>query len=213
MGNKLSKIGEFIKKHPVLSNMGLIIIAGFVLLWLSLLWVDSWTGHGEYRVVPDVKGLPYSRAVEILEESDLYAELSDSLYDDTAAPGTVLEQVPKINSKIKPNRKVYLTISAFSPKKVTVPNLTDVSLRQAQSILEGLGIANVRVVKVPSEYKDLVIDVKFNGLSLNAGTRIPVSATVTLEVGEGYSSVADSIATDSISPELLQEPEDDFGMF
>lgn len=205
------KSKQFIVRHPIIVNMVLIVVVGFALLWGCLMWVDSWTGHGEYRVVPDVKGLPYSRAVEILEENDMIAELSDSLYDDTSAPGTVLDQVPKINSKVKPNRKVYLTITAFSPKNVSVPNLTDVSLRQAQSILEGLGITGVNVVKVPSEYKDLVIGVKFNGLPLAAGTRIPVTATVTLEVGEGVVA-GDSLSVDSIVP-AVEPLADDFDMF
>lgn len=212
MDNKKSKKGNFISKHPIIFNLLLIVVVGFALLWGSLVWVDSWTGHGEYRIVPDVKGMPYSRAAEILEEADLIGEITDSVYDGSVAPGTVLVQTPKDSSKVKPNRKVYLTIASFSTKKVSVPNLLDVSLRQAQSILEGLGLSDIRVVNVPSEYKDLVVGVKFNGLPLNAGTRIPLTATVTLEVGEGVSEAVDSIAAGSAVSED-EVPTDDFGMF
>lgn len=212
MDKKISRKGNFISKHPIIFNLLLIIVVGFILLWVSLVWVDSWTGHGEYRIVPDVKGLAYSRAAEILEEGDLIGEVSDSVYDSTVAPGTVIIQNPKDSSKVKPNRKVYLTIASFSTKKVSVPNLLDVSLRQAQSILEGLGLTDIRVVNVPSEYKDLVVGVKFNGLPLNAGTRIPLTATVTLEVGEGVSEAGDSVADGSVLP-VEEVPADDFGMF
>ena len=67
--------------------------------------------------------------------------------------------------------------------------LTDVSERQARSVLEALGIKNIRVVKVPSEYKDLVLRVSREGVPLIPGARIPVNSTVTLDVGEGYASV------------------------
>lgn len=212
MDKKTFKKGNFISRHPIIFNLLLMMVAGFILLWVSLVWVDSWTGHGEYRIVPDVRGLTYSRAAEILEDGDLIGEISDSVYDATVAPGTVIIQNPKGSSKVKPNRKVYLTISAFSTKKVSVPNLIDVSLRQAQSILEGLGLTNVKIVNVPSEYKDLVVGVKFNGVPLNAGTRIPLTATVTLEVGEGIIETNDSLgAVGAMS--AGQELVDDFGMF
>ncbi len=206
MNSKLLKCKQFIKNHPILTNFVLIILTGFLLVWVSLLWVDSWTGHGEYRVVPDVKTLPYDRAAEILEETDLFAELSDSIFSDTGTPGAVLEQIPKEGSTVKPNRKVYLTITAYSPKSVTIPKLDDTSLRHAQSVLEGLGITNIKIKKVPSEYKDLVLSAKFNGVPLGAGARVPVSATITLEVGEG-------ISIPEIDNTVIEEaPVDDFDM-
>ena len=150
-----------------------------------MLWLDSWTGHGVYREVPDLKGMTYERAAEVLVASDLQPILSDSIFSNAVAPGQVVEQVPKAGSKVKPERAVYVTINAFSPRAVTVPNLTDISLRQAQSIIEGLGITDIRVVEVPSEYKDLVMSVKYNGLPISAGMRVPITASLTIEVGRG----------------------------
>lgn len=154
-------------------------------MWIALLWLDSWTGHGVYREVPDLKGMTYERAAEVLVASDLQPILSDSIFSNAVAPGQVVEQVPKAGSKVKPERAVYVTINAFSPRAVTVPNLTDISLRQAQSIIEGLGITDIRVVEVPSEYKDLVMSVKYNGLPISAGMRVPITASLTIEVGRG----------------------------
>ena len=123
----------------------------------------------------------------------LEPELSDSIYDDKTRPGTVLEQSPRANTKVKPGRTVYLTVNAFTPKMISVPDLADMSLRQARSTLEGLGIKNIREHYVVSEYRDLVLAVKFNGITLQPGARIPASATVTLEVGEGIAGETDSL--------------------
>lgn len=184
--NKLKDKLGFVKKHPILFNFLLILLAGWAVVWITLIALDVWTGHGKYEVVPNLKGLSYSQAQKALMATGLNAELSDSVYDNATAPGTVVEQSPRSKTKVKPGRVVYLTINAFSPKMVSVPSLMDMSLRQARSVLEGLGIKSIKESYVPSEYKDLVMGVKFNGIQLKPGARIPATATVTIEVGRGF---------------------------
>ncbi len=192
--------GNFIKQHPVVMNILYIIVTAIILSWLASLFLDFWTDHGDERIVPNVKGLSYSQAESVLKVADLTVEISDSVYDSAAKPGTVIEQSPHKNAKVKPGRIVYLTIVAFSPKTVTIPDISNVSLRQAQSIFEGLGIKKIKVVEVESEYQDLLLSAKYNGLPLSAGARIPVTATITLEVGKGLSmDELDSLSMDSLS--------------
>lgn len=186
----------FIKRHPILFNFLLILLVGCGVVWMALIWLDSWTGHGKYEVVPNIKGMTYHQAVSALKSTRLNAEISDSIYEASALPGTVLEQVPRPNTKVKPNRTVYLTTTAFSPKLVTIPTLTDMSVRTARSALEGLGLKEITIAYVPSEFKDLVVGVRAGGKELEPGDRIPVTTKVTLEVGEGNASDTDSIDTD-----------------
>lgn len=185
------------KAHPfrraLIINVALIALAAFVVIWISLLWLDIWTSHGKYEVVPQVKGLSYDLAVGQLEASGFEVELADSIYDSKTRPGTVVEQNPKVGIKVKEGRVVYLTITAFEPKMVVVPMLTDVSERQARSVLEALGVKNIHTVRVPSEFKDLVIRVSRDGVPLTPGARIPVTSVVTLDVGEGYEADTDSL--------------------
>lgn len=191
----------------VLVNLLLMFAVGVLLVWLGTVWLDSWTNHGESIEVPDVKGLQYNAACETLEKADFVVVLSDSLYDTKTKPGCVIEQNPKVGTKVKMGRTIYLTVNAFSPRSVTIPALTDVSLRQAESILEGLGIKNVVIKKVPSEFKDLVLAATRNGQRLLAGARIPVNSKVVLEVGAGLpdenlSADSDS-AANTVSVETL----------
>ena len=172
----------------------LMFLVGCGVVWMTLIGLDVWTEHGKFEIVPNMRGLSYSQAASALTAAGLQPELSDSIYDDTTAPGTVLEQSPRANTKVKPNRVVYLTINAFSPKMVSVPSLADMSLRQARSTLEGIGIKKIKEHYVPSEYRDLVIGAKFNGITLKPGARIPTSATVTIEVGGGLPDEEDSVA-------------------
>ena len=213
MGNKktdkknfFAKSTEYARKHPILFNLLMVILVGFGVVWMSLIALDIWTDHGNYKVVPSLRGLTYKQAQQALETAHLSVELSDSVYDTGMPPGTVVEQSPRPNTKVKTNRTVYLTVTAFTPKMVSLPRLTDMSERQARSALEGIGLTNIKVSPIASDYKDLVLGVKYNGLPIQPGTRIPASATITIEVGMGH----DDEVNDSTYSDSMTTPESDF---
>ncbi|MCM1070242.1 MAG: PASTA domain-containing protein [[Clostridium] fimetarium] len=181
--------GSFRKRHPVLMNFLYIILATCLALWMLMWFLDYWTFHGQERPVPDVKGQPAQMALANIDHMGLKGVVSDSVFDSYSRPGTVVEQVPVPGARIKTGGSVYVTIVAYSPKLVTVPDFYNVSIRQARSMFEGLGIAQVREVPVLSEYAGLVLGAKFNGVELQPGARIPVSSVVTLEVGTGMKTI------------------------
>lgn len=188
----------------ILLHIGLMILVAFIIGWLAMMWLDVWTRHDDTITVPSVKSMTFESASILLADDGLVAVLTDSVYDKTTRPGTVIEQNPKVGTVVKEGREIYLTINAFSPKMVTLPTLTDISLRQARSILEGLEIRNVVEKRIPSDFHDLVLGVYYQGHRLSAGARIPVNATIQLEVGEGIpeSIESDSVVTDASGEQL-----------
>ena len=182
----------------LLLNILAMAVAAVLLVWFAMLWLNIWTRHGDTISVPAVRSMQYDRAVDLLADEGLIGCVADSVYDRTTAPGTVIEQNPKAGTVVKEGREVYLTINAFSPKTVTLPTLTDISLRQARSILEGLEIKNIVEKRVPSDFKDLVIGVRYKGARLMPGARVPVNALIELEVGEG---MPEYTATDTVAAE------------
>lgn len=180
----------FVKRHPILMNALYIGFTAVLLGWVAMFFLDLWTFHGEERVVPDVRNVPVYAAYNAVTQAGLHPVVTDSIYDSYAKPGSVVEQTPIAGSKVKKDGSVYLTIVAFTPKMITVPDFYNVSVRQARSLLEGLGIKEVREVEIPSEYAGLVLGARFNGVALRPGARIPVSAVVTLEVGTGLEELA-----------------------
>lgn len=182
----------------VFLHIGIMIIVAVIIGWLAMLWLDVWTRHDDTITVPSVKSVSFAEASQRLEREGLVAVLSDSVYDKSTRPGTVIDQNPKVGTVVKEGREIYLTINAFSPKMVSLPTLTDISLRQAKSILEGLEIKKVVEKRVPSDFKDLVLAVRYNGTRLSPGARVSVNATIELEVGEGKpDEFSDSISSDS----------------
>lgn len=181
---------SFRKRHPVMMNLLYAICATILAIWMALWFLDFWTFHGQERAVPDVKGQSFEMAQGNISRAGLRTVVTDSVYDSYARPGTVVEQSPIPLAKIKRGGTVYLTLVAYTPKMVTIPDFYDVSERQARSMLEGLGITQVMTVNVPSEYAGLVLGARFNGVSLRPGAKVPVTAVITLEVGGGMEDVS-----------------------
>lgn len=182
-----------IKKHPIIFNLLLMAVVAVGLVMLAMFGLNVWTDHGKVQVVPDVRRLSIPEAERLLRAVDLKVQVVDSVYDRAVARGSVVEQVPPAGNRVKPGRDVYLTINAFTQRQISLPELVGTSVRQARATLESLGFKDIREVNVPSEYRNLVLAVKSMGVTLRAGTKIPLESTLVIEVGEGYVSDNDSI--------------------
>ena len=178
MNDFISYIRRFFKNHPIIANLLVMFIVAWLIVWGVLLFLDSWTHHGSTSTVPQVKGMTYQQAMLVLAENDLSVEISDSIYDRNARPGTIIESWPRAGAVVKQGRQVYVTITAFSPKQVTVSMpVIGVSSRQAVSYLEALGVTSIRLVSVPSQYPDLVENAYADGKPLTVGASFPVTAS------------------------------------
>ena len=187
---------NFFKRYPLTANILAMFVVGIVLICLAMWGLNVWTAHGAVQVVPDVRTLSVAEAEQTLKGCNLLTEVVDSVYGSHGARGSVVEQVPPPSNKVKPGRTVYLTINAYETKKVTLPDLVGTSLRQARATLQTLGFTDIREVRVPSDYRDLVLAIKSMGVPLRAGSTVPLSSAMVIEVGEGfdaYSALNDSI--------------------
>ncbi len=175
---------RFRTAHPIIMNLCYILITAFVLIYGTLIFLDFWTHHGETATVPDVRFKSYTDAKQKLRDAGLDIAVTDSVYNSSIAPGTVLESWPHAGAVVKPGREIYVTISSYQPKKVKINGpLTGVSSQQAISTLHSLGIANVQIHTVPSQFDD-VVRALYRGRELTVGSEIPVNGTVVLEVGD-----------------------------
>ena len=199
-----NKFFGFFKRHKIITTIIAIMAVDVALLlgcYLSLGW---FTHHDEFQIVPELKGMMLADAEAELHSKGLKYEISDSVFDNSSKPGTIIMQTPKAGSKIKNDRTIYITIRSFATKQVKLPSVADMSLRQAQTTLQSAGLTNIKIERVPSEYSDLVISMRMNGLPLRAGDMIPVNSTITLIVGDGslQQIMMDSLAIDGEPEEL-----------
>ena len=182
--------GGFVLKN-VLIAIGIIV----ALSWITLICVDFYTHHGEAEVVPDLRGSYVEEAEVILAKKGLYPQVIDSVYVRDKKLGTIIEQIPAPNSTLKSNRPVYIIINSRKVRQVALPEINDVSYRQADVMLQSVGLSVASVEYAPSEYKDLVSEVKFHGRTILPGTRIPEGSALVLVVGSGLGESSATVPT------------------
>ena len=175
----------------VVTNIVIAVVIAVVLFVIVVLWLNKYTLHGKEITIPQVTGMTQEEAEIVLRGSGLYMVVVDSTYSDKAPLGTVVEQTPPALSHAKPDRPVYVVMNARTKQLIPLPELHDVSYRQAEATLRSIGLQVAKVVYEPSLYPDNVLDVRAGGLSLSEGMRLPEGSGVTLVVGrrQGNSTV------------------------
>jgi eukaryotic-like serine/threonine-protein kinase len=148
-------------------------------------WLSNYTHHGESITVPDLRGLTAERLERFVEDKHLRYKVVDSIFQVGKQPGTVLEQDPAPDSKVKENRTIYLTVNSSKPPKVKMPNLVDVSLRQAEAILETYGLVLGNTIYKPDLAKNAVLSQQYKGRGIAPGTELYKGSTIDLVLGDG----------------------------
>ena len=185
-------------------NVVLAIVVVLVLLTVLIVYLQRYTQHGVEVEVNDVRGLVEAEARPLLDAQGLQLVVIDSTYSDKVPLGTIVEQDPKPNSHAKHGREVYVVINATTKRQVAMPNLQDISYRQAETTLRGLGLkVDSTYDYEPSAFRDLVLDVKCGGVSVAPGTKLPVGTRVRLVVGFGRGT--DPVNVPSVLGMTLQD--------
>lgn len=199
-------MGFFKKGHifVLLVNVVVACIILFVIGYIVLRRLDKYTNHGYYIAVPEFRGLTPDEAESFARDKKLQIVVVDSIYDNNAKPGTIVEQFPSPNSHVKNNRAIQLTINANTPEKVIFPNLRNTPFRQSLQRLKALGINVGRIEYVPSNFRNLVLDFKFEGETLEPNSIIQKGETVDIVLGNGNTS-NDQVAIPLLLGKTLQE--------
>ena len=170
---------------------GLLMVA---IVTVTLLCLKAYTRHGQEVEVPQVIGLYPHEAEVLLRSADLHLAVYDSTYTDRLPLGTIVEQTPPVDAKAKKDRTVYVLLNAVHLPQVVLPELHDISYRQATNILKNIGLkVAAEPVYEPSEYRDLVLDIRCGDESLEAGSRLEQGTEVTVVIGAGKGTAKVSV--------------------
>ncbi len=176
---------KFITHRPLWVNVLVGIAIAFILFFIFVFSLNWFTHHDEAMAVPQVTGKSFEDARSLLEKQGFEVEIQDSIYWDTAKPMQVLKQVPEPDELVKVNRTVYLTINRAVPPMVEMPNLIGYSYRSAEMVLKN---ANLRVgdTSFKADFaKNAVLEQRYNGNEITAGTQIRMGSKISLVLGDG----------------------------
>ncbi|MBL7966368.1 MAG: PASTA domain-containing protein [Prolixibacteraceae bacterium] len=186
---------EFIKSKTFRVNALAAVGITILLIVLNMLALRIYTDHGDSVEIPDLKGKSTSEVADILEDIDLRFQIRDSVFTRETPPGTVLDQYPKPGMKVKENRTVFITLCAVSQEMIPMPQLTDISYRQAINLIESSGLIAGNVEYKPSEFPNLVLEQKIAGQIVPVGERIPKGSVVDLILGSDSNGETSEVPT------------------
>lgn len=167
-------------------QVGLAVLVVILLVFLALRWLKSTTNHGEFVEVPDFGKMSVPDMRKAIEEADLRYEVLDSANFNPDYPRfSIIEQDPPAGNKVKENRKIYFTVNPSGYKKVTVPNIIQVTQRNATSMLRAVGLDVQRVTYIDQLGKDMVYYIKYKGKRINEGDKLPKTSKIELVCGNG----------------------------
>jgi beta-lactam-binding protein with PASTA domain len=148
---------NFLFSKIFIKNLGLAftIIVGLVMI--LLIWLNIYTRHGQARPVPDFYGLTMDETVKLAKKNKLRYQVIDSIYTTVVPKGCIVEQNPKSGFKVKKRRRIVLTINAFNPEMVGVPDLVGLPKRQAIAVIQGAGLETGQLRYIPDLSVDFVI--------------------------------------------------------
>ncbi len=174
---------EFLKTKTFKTNAIAAVGITVFLLLLNMLALRIYTDHGDSIEVPNLRGERVEDVARILNRLDLRYQIKDSVYSRETAPGTVFDYYPKAGMKVKENRTIFITLCAVNQEKIPMPQLTDISYRQALNIIESSGLVAGKIEYKPSEFPNLVLEQKSEGLSVSVGEMIPKGTIIDLVLG------------------------------
>ena len=120
----------------IISTIVMIFIFSIVAEYLVM---PVYTRQNQNKVMMDVINRNLNDAIKLLKSENYRYEVSDTLYTNKFSLGTIIDQYPKPNTRVKSGRTVRLKI-AHPEKSVAIPNLIGQSRRSAELELNQMGL-------------------------------------------------------------------------
>lgn len=179
---------NFILSKVFFKNLGfaIAIVVGAVII--LLIFLNFYTRHGQARPVPNFFGLTMEQTANLARKSRLKYQVIDSVYTTVVPRGCVAEQNPKPGFKVKKWRNIVLTINAFSPEMVAMPNLVDLPMRQAIALIISSGLEMGQLRYKPDLTSNMVLEQLYSGKRIAEGDSLQKGSVIDLILGKGLSN-------------------------
>jgi len=178
----LQRLSELVRNGFLWKGIGaIVVVAAVIYVLMNSFLMPMYTRHGVSITVPDVLDSSFEEAAATVREQGLKAELIQ-LRKPNLARNVVIDQNPLPNSRVKPGRRVYLTVNSGDTTTVVVPKVSGFSIREARNriMIQGLAVENVFPDTVPSLHANTI-----TRQEPKAGERIPPGEAVTLWYSTG----------------------------
>lgn len=157
-----------------------------VILIATLSFINAYSRHGDNKTVPDITGMSEEEAIRQLEMASLNYAVMDSTFNPDMRPSTILNQEPAPNAKVKTGRTIYVVLNMSEAMPVALPHIeTGTSFISVREVLASRGLKVGEVEYKPFQYKDVFLEMRFQGKKLKPGDEVPKGSKIDLVLGNG----------------------------
>lgn len=165
----------------ILTVLGSLLLAVITLiLILDFLVMPHYTNYNKGVTVPDVTKISLDEAEELLHRYGLRYEILDRRANTVYPANYIIDQAPSAKQIVKPNRKIYLTVNSDVTPQTVVPNVVNMSLRNAEIQLENHGLVVGTRSYESSRFRNTILR-----QSVAAGDTVGRGTVVNLAVSDG----------------------------
>ena len=181
MTGKTQKKGFF--SNWIVRNLLIALAVVVVLIVGAMIFLNRVTQHGKELSVPDFSNLSVQEAESVALQAGMRVEVTDSVFVKRMKRGAVYRQNPTPGAKVKEGRRIVLTINAVNAKKVTMPDLVGLSLRQAKAELMSRGLVLNRLVYVQDMATNNVLRQLKGNREIEPGAMVDSESAIDLVLG------------------------------
>lgn len=180
-GDKKMKKGFF--SNWIVVNLSIALAIAVALLVGAIVFLNVVTQHNKTIAVPDFTNMTVAEAQEAAQQAGMRVEVTDSVFAKRMKKGAIRDQNPSPGSMVKKGRRISLTINAINAKKVTMPNLVSLSLRQAIAELQSRGLVVGKLIYVKDIATNNVIRQLCGNREIEPGDHVETETVIDLVVG------------------------------
>lgn len=201
MSEKTQKKGFF--GNWIVRNLLTAFVIAAVLIVSAMVFLNIVTKHNQELVVPDFTNMTVAEAEAAASQVGMRVEVTDSVFVKRMKKGAVRSQNPEPGAKVKEGRRISLTINAMNAKKVTVPNLVGLSLRQAIAELQSRGLTVGKLIYVQDMATNNVLRQLRGNREIAPGRIVDADTVIDLVLGLNHDSDASTYVPDVVGKMYL----------
>lgn len=163
----------------------IVMIIALMLFLFFFVYLPSTTNHGQTITVPKITGMKLDEVESFLEDNNLRYFVNDSSYSTNKNPFEILTQDPLPGSKVKQDRKIYISYNMKTPPKIKMPKLVDLSVKNVQMVLKSYDLREGKITYVPDLQQNAVLKQLYQGKEIAPGDPVAKGSVIDLVVGNG----------------------------
>ena len=177
---------RFLFSKVFLRQLGFAFVAGCLVLVGVYYCLDTMTQNNDHITVADFETLPLNDIPSLVERYELRFEVLDSAkFNPNYPPFAVIEQTPKAGSEVKRGRKIYFTLNPSGYRKLKVPDVIQITKRNAETRLTAVGFTVGDITYRNNIGKDMVLEIRYEGEKIKPGMVLPKTSKIDLVLGNG----------------------------